>query len=57
MVVMASIFTMIIIATRQVVRVSSPGDIVLMLLVGDVGSSLDGFGSSGGSLSSLAHGL
>jgi len=35
-------FAVIIIATRQVVGVSSPGDVVLMLLVGDAGSSLSG---------------
>ena len=40
-VVMAPFFTAIIIATRQVVGVSSPGDVVLILVVGDAGSSLD----------------
>ena len=39
-VVMAPFFTAIIIATRQVVGVSSPGDVVLILVVGDAGSSL-----------------
>ena len=40
-VVTASFFTAIIVATRQVVGVSSPGDVVLILVVGDAGSSLD----------------
>ena len=33
-VVMVPFFTAIIIATRQVVRVSSPGDVVLILVIG-----------------------
>ena len=33
-VVIAPFFTAIIIATRQAVRASSPGDVVLILLVG-----------------------
>ena len=41
-VVIAPFFKAIIIAMRQVVGVSSPGDVVLMLLVGDAGSSLSG---------------
>ena len=41
-VVTASFFTVIIVATRQVVGVSSPGDVVLILVVGDTGSSLSG---------------
>ena len=41
-VVTAPFFTMIIIVTRQVVGVSSPGDAVLVLVVGDTGGSLDG---------------
>ena len=41
-VVMAPFFVAIIIATRQVVGVSSPGDVVLILVVGDTGSSLRG---------------
>ena len=42
-VVTAPFFTVIIIAVRQVVGVSSPGDVVLILVVGDAGSSLDGW--------------
>ena len=42
-VVTAPFFTMIIIVTRQVVGVSSPGDAVLVLVVGDTGGSLDGW--------------
>ena len=45
-VVTASFFATIIIATRQVVGVSSPGDVVLILVVGDAGSSLDGSNGS-----------
>ena len=48
-VVMAQFYVTVIVATRQVVGVSSPGDVVLMLLVDDVGSSLHGLdGSLGG---------
>ena len=39
-VVIVSFFTAIISATRQAIGASSPGDVVLMLLVGDMGSSL-----------------
>ena len=39
-VVMAPFFVAIIIATRQVVGVSSPGDVVLILVVYDSGGSL-----------------
>ena len=39
-VVTAMFFTTIITATRQVVGVSSPGDVILILVVGDAGSSL-----------------
>ena len=45
-VVTASFFTVIIVATRQVVGVSSLGDVVLILVVGDTGSSLDGWDGS-----------
>jgi len=41
-VVTAPFFATIIIATRQVVGVSSSGDVVLILVVGDAGSSLGG---------------
>ena len=41
-VVTAPFFAAIIIATRQVVGVSSPGDVVLILVVGYAGSSLRG---------------
>ena len=41
-VVTAPFFTAIIVATRQVVGVSSPGDVVLVLVVGDVVSMLSG---------------
>ena len=40
-VIMAAI-TVVIIATRQAIEASSPSDVVLMLLVDDAGSSLDG---------------
>ena len=46
-VVTAPFFAAIIIATRQVVEVSSPGDIVLILVVGDSDGSFSG--SLGGS--------
>ena len=49
-VVTAPFFTAIIIVTRQVVGVSSPGDVILMLLVGDMGSSLGGLNGSFSSL-------
>ena len=39
---MAPFFAAIIIATRQVVGVSSLDDVVLILVVGDAGSSLSG---------------
>ena len=38
-VVTAPFFTAIMVATRQVVRVSCPGDVVLISVVGDSGSS------------------
>ena len=38
--VMAPFFTVIIIVTRQAIGVSSPGDVILMLLVSDVGTRL-----------------
>ena len=41
-VVMASFFATIIIATQQLVGVSSPGDVVLILVAGDAGNSLNG---------------
>ena len=41
-VVTAPFFATIIIATRQVVGISSPDDVVLILVVDDVGSSLSG---------------
>ena len=40
-VIMAAVMV-VIIATRQVIGASSLGDVVLMLLVGDAGSSLSG---------------
>jgi len=40
-VVTAPFFATIIIETRQVVGVSSPGDVVLILVVGDVDISLN----------------
>ena len=40
-VVTVSFFAAIIIAMWQVVGVSSPGNVVLILVVGDVGSSLN----------------
>ena len=40
-VIMAAVMV-VIIATRQVIGASSLGDVVLVLLVGDAGSSLDG---------------
>ena len=39
-VVKVPFFAAIIIGTRQVVGVSSPNDVVLILVVGDAGSSL-----------------
>ena len=41
-VVTAPFFMAIIIAMRQVVRVSSPGDVILILVVGSLNSSLGG---------------
>ena len=56
-VVTAPFFAAIIIETRQVVGVSSLGDVVLILVVGDAGSSLSGSldGSDGSFYSSNGY--